>query len=111
MLYRSPPHPSPRRKRHTLRTQARELLAEVGLNHRLHNRKLLGRARARVLEAITERPGCTTTEQAAAARIAVASEYAAVLRQAGLICTVRHTAPCTSTPLGLALLNSRSRTS
>ncbi|MFJ8608056.1 helix-turn-helix domain-containing protein [Streptomyces sp. NPDC093675] len=75
-------------------------------------RKLLGRTRARVLEAIAERPGCTTTELAAAARIAVASasEHTAVLRQAGLVRTVRHrnTALHTSAPLGLALLNGRS---
>ncbi|KRV47747.1 hypothetical protein AQ490_05045 [Wenjunlia vitaminophila] len=70
---------------------------------------LLGRTRAAVLHAVAERPGCTTTELAATAGIALASasEHAAVLRQAGLIITQRHrnTALHSPTLTGMALLN------
>ncbi len=53
---------------------------------------LLGRTRAAVLCAIIERPGCSTSELATAARVSMstASEHATVLRTAGLITTVRH---------------------
>lgn len=53
---------------------------------------LLGRTRAAVLSSIAERPGCTTTELATAARISPssASEHATVLRAAGLVSTTRH---------------------
>lgn len=71
---------------------------------------LLGRTRAAVLHTIAEHPGCTTTELAASTRIAPASasEHATVLREAGLITTIRdrHTALHSPTPTGLALLNS-----
>ncbi|GAB2593557.1 winged helix-turn-helix domain-containing protein [Streptomyces capparidis] len=70
---------------------------------------LLGRTRATVLSTVAERPGCTTTELAAIAGIALASasEHAAVLRQAGLIITQRHrnTALHSPTVTGMALLN------
>ncbi|MER7667260.1 winged helix-turn-helix domain-containing protein [Kitasatospora sp. NPDC096128] len=69
---------------------------------------LLGRTRAAVLYAIGQRPGCTTGELAAALNIGPsgASQHATVLRQAGLITTLRHrnTALHTLTPTGLALL-------
>jgi DNA-binding transcriptional ArsR family regulator len=75
-------------------------------------RKLLGHTRAAVLETIAEHPGCTTTELAAATRIAKASasEHATVLREAGLIHTIRHrnTALHSPTQLGLALLTGHS---
>lgn len=74
-------------------------------------RKLLGHTRAAVLHTIAEHPGCTTTELATTTHIAVASasEHATVLREAGLIRTIRHrnTALHSPTPLGLALLNGR----
>jgi DNA-binding transcriptional ArsR family regulator len=70
---------------------------------------LLGTTRAAVLTTIAEHPGCSTKELAALAGIAPASasEHAAVLRQAGLINTVRHrnTAIHNPTELGIALLN------
>ncbi|GGO89143.1 winged helix-turn-helix domain-containing protein [Wenjunlia tyrosinilytica] len=70
---------------------------------------LLGRTRAAVLHAVADRPGCTTTELAASAGIALASasEHASVLRDAGLITTQRHrnTALHTPTHRGMALLD------
>ncbi|WP_327291263.1 winged helix-turn-helix domain-containing protein [Streptomyces sp. NBC_01198] len=73
--------------------------------------KLLGRTRAAVLGAIADHPGCTTRQLAVLAHVAEsgASEHAAVLREAGLISTLRHrnTAHHSPTPLGLALLNNR----
>jgi DNA-binding transcriptional ArsR family regulator len=70
---------------------------------------LLGRTRGTVLNAIAEHPGCSTKELAALTAItsASASEHATVLRQAGLISTLRHhnTALHSPTRLGLALLN------
>ncbi|MFD7020614.1 ArsR/SmtB family transcription factor [Streptomyces sp. NPDC059928] len=69
---------------------------------------LLGRTRAAVLHAITQRPGCTTGELADALGIgpSSASQHATVLREAGLITTLRHrnTALHTPTPAALALL-------
>jgi DNA-binding transcriptional ArsR family regulator len=70
---------------------------------------LLGNTRAAVLTTIAEHPGCSTKELAALAGIAAASasEHATILRQAGLINTVRHrnTAIHSPTKLGIALLN------
>jgi DNA-binding MarR family transcriptional regulator len=72
---------------------------------------LLGRTRAAVLTAIVEHPGCSTTELARLAKIspAGASEHATVLRQAGLVYTIRHrnTALHSATHLGTTLLNNR----
>ncbi|MGA5822100.1 ArsR/SmtB family transcription factor [Kitasatospora sp. NPDC094028] len=69
---------------------------------------LLGRTRAAVLHVIAQRPGCTTGEIATALAIGPsgASQHATVLREAGLITTLRHrnTALHTPTPAGLALL-------
>ncbi|MFG3223892.1 MarR family transcriptional regulator [Kitasatospora sp. NPDC048194] len=69
---------------------------------------LLGRTRAAVLHTIAQRPGCTTGELAGALRITAsgASQHATVLREAGLITTLRdrNTALHTATPTGLALL-------
>ncbi|AXK37103.1 ArsR family transcriptional regulator [Streptomyces armeniacus] len=73
---------------------------------REHLDQLLGRTRAGVLDALFE--DCTTTELARRAGLAVssASEHATVLRQAGLVSTVRirNSVRHTLTPLGLALL-------
>ncbi|MGH3375093.1 MAG: winged helix-turn-helix domain-containing protein [Actinoallomurus sp.] len=70
---------------------------------------LLGTTRSAVLTVIAEHPGSSTKELAALARIAPASasEHATVLRDAGLISTVRYrnTALHSVTNLGLALLN------
>jgi DNA-binding transcriptional ArsR family regulator len=70
---------------------------------------LLGNTRAVVLTTIAEHPGCSTKELAALAGIAPASasEHATVLRQAGLVNTVRHrnTVIHSPTDLGIALLN------
>ncbi|MFD8705165.1 DUF5937 family protein [Kitasatospora sp. NPDC059648] len=69
---------------------------------------LLGRTRAAVLHTIAQRPGCTTTEIADTLRIGPsgASQHATVLREAGLITTLRHrnTALHTPTAAALALL-------
>lgn len=74
---------------------------------------LLGHTRAAVLDALAEHPGCTTKELAALVGIspASASEHATVLREAGLIRTVRHrnTALHSPTGLGIALLNTPRR--
>ncbi|MFF5204638.1 winged helix-turn-helix domain-containing protein [Streptosporangium sp. NPDC000396] len=71
---------------------------------------LLGTTRAAVLNAIAEHPGCTTRELARLAGTTSpgASQHAAVLRQAGLVLTTRYrnTALHSTTPLGIALLNS-----
>lgn len=70
---------------------------------------LLGQTKAAVLATIAGHPGCSTTELAALARIsaASASEHTTVLRQAGLVRTVRHRNAALHTPtaLGTALLN------
>ncbi|MEU1203547.1 MarR family winged helix-turn-helix transcriptional regulator [Streptomyces sp. NPDC005813] len=70
---------------------------------------LLGRTRTVVLTTIAEHEGCSTKELAARAGIAPASasEHATVLREAGLICSLRHRNSVlhSLTPLGLALLN------
>ncbi|MER7186477.1 winged helix-turn-helix domain-containing protein [Streptomyces hyaluromycini] len=70
---------------------------------------LLGATRAAVLTAIAENPGCSTTELAAFAGLAPssASEHATVLREAGLISTIRHRNSVLHSPnqLGLSLLN------
>jgi DNA-binding transcriptional ArsR family regulator len=70
---------------------------------------LLGHTRAAVLNAIAEHPGCSTKELAAFTRLAPssASEHATVLREAGLITTIRHrnTALHSPSQLGLNLLN------
>ncbi|MFE1960260.1 winged helix-turn-helix domain-containing protein [Streptomyces sp. NPDC059479] len=74
---------------------------------------LLGHTRAAVLNALAEHPGCTTKELAALVGIspASASEHATVLREAGLIRTMRHrnTALHSPTGLGIALLNTPRR--
>ncbi|MGW1495173.1 ArsR/SmtB family transcription factor [Streptomyces sp. NPDC002402] len=68
--------------------------------------KLVGHTRSVVLQAI--RYGCTTSELArrAGVSLASASQHAAVLRQAGLVVTLRHGNAVlhTVTPLGAALL-------
>ncbi|MEV6850598.1 helix-turn-helix domain-containing protein [Actinoplanes sp. NPDC051411] len=73
--------------------------------------KLLGRTRAAVLTAIAEHPGCSTKQLAVLAHVAEsgASEHATVLREAGLIVTLRprNTAHHIPTALGLALLNNQ----
>ncbi|MEU0785722.1 helix-turn-helix domain-containing protein [Streptomyces sp. NPDC006173] len=70
---------------------------------------LLGRTRTAVLATIAEHQGCSTKELAARAGIAPASasEHATVLRQAGLIRSLRHrnSVQHSLTSLGLGLLN------
>lgn len=70
---------------------------------------LLGHTRAAVLTTIAERPGCSTKELASFTGLAPssASEHATVLREAGLITTVRYrnTALHSPSQLGLDLLN------
>jgi DNA-binding transcriptional ArsR family regulator len=70
---------------------------------------LLGHTRAAVLTAIAQNPGRSTTEIARITRTAPsnASQHATVLREAGLIHTLRYqnTALHTATTLGVALLN------
>ncbi|MGW3245513.1 winged helix-turn-helix domain-containing protein [Streptomyces sp. NPDC001070] len=70
---------------------------------------LLGRTRTTVLTTIAEHQGCSTKELAARAGIAPASasEHATVLREAGLIRSLRHRNSMlhSPTPLGLVLLN------
>ncbi|WP_432189481.1 MarR family transcriptional regulator [Streptomyces sp. Tue6028] len=70
---------------------------------------LLGRTRTTVLTTVAEHPGCSTKELAARAGIAPASasEHATVLREAGLIRSLRHRNSMlhSLTPLGLAFLN------
>ncbi|WP_214416135.1 winged helix-turn-helix domain-containing protein [Sphaerisporangium fuscum] len=69
---------------------------------------LLGNTRAAVLNVITEHPGCTTGELATLTGTTSpsASRHASVLREAGLVQTVRHrnTALHTATALGMALV-------
>lgn len=73
---------------------------------------LLGQTRSAVLHILAEHPGCSTKELATLAGVAPASasEHATVLRDAGLIQTVRHRnrALHTATSLGVALLNGTS---
>jgi DNA-binding transcriptional ArsR family regulator len=73
---------------------------------------LVGQTRSAVLSMIAEYPGCSTKELATLAGIAPASasEHATILRESGLINTLRHhnTALHSPTGLGLALLNGRS---
>lgn len=68
--------------------------------------RLVGHTRSAVLQAI--RHGCTTSELArrAGVSLASASQHAAVLREAGLVVTLRHGNAVlhTLTPLGAALL-------
>ncbi|AXU14925.1 ArsR/SmtB family transcription factor [Streptomyces clavuligerus] len=68
--------------------------------------RLVGHTRSAVLQAI--RYGCTTSELArrAGVSLASASQHAAVLREAGLVLTLRHgnSVLHTLTPLGAALL-------
>ncbi|WP_345036084.1 winged helix-turn-helix domain-containing protein [Streptomyces sannanensis] len=68
--------------------------------------RLLGHTRSAVLQAIST--GCTTSELArrAGVSLASASQHAAVLREAGLVVTLRHGNAVlhTVTPLGAALL-------
>ncbi|MFD9004162.1 MarR family transcriptional regulator [Streptomyces sp. NPDC059582] len=70
---------------------------------------LLGRTRTAVLTTIAEHQGCSTKELAARAGIAAASasEHATILREAGLVRSLRHrnSVRHSPTPLGLALLN------
>lgn len=72
---------------------------------------LLGRTRAVVLAAIAEHPGCSTKELAALTSLAPASasEHSTVLREAGLIRTVRYRNAVLHSPtnLGTALLSGR----
>jgi DNA-binding transcriptional ArsR family regulator len=76
-----------------------------------HVSMLLGRTRAAVLNAIAEHSGCSTKQLATLTALAPASasEHATVLREAGLISTLRYrnTALHSPTTLGLALLNAR----
>ncbi|WP_405727507.1 helix-turn-helix domain-containing protein [Streptomyces sp. NBC_01537] len=69
---------------------------------------LLGRTRAAVLHAIATHPGCNTAELAGVLGIGAsgASQHATVLRQAGLVTTLRHrnSAVHTPTSTGLSLL-------
>lgn len=69
---------------------------------------LLGRTRAAVLHAIATHPGCNTAELAGVLGIGPsgASQHATVLRQAGLVTTLRHrnSAVHTPTSTGLSLL-------
>jgi DNA-binding transcriptional ArsR family regulator len=70
---------------------------------------LLGNTRSAVLDTNAEHPGCSTKELARLAGVAPASasEHATVLREAGLVQTVRHRnlAIHSVTALGTALLN------
>ncbi|MGW3664703.1 winged helix-turn-helix domain-containing protein [Streptomyces sp. NPDC005141] len=70
---------------------------------------LLGRTRTAVLTTIAEHQGCSTKELAARAGIAPASasEHATILREAGLIRSLRHRNSMlhSLTSLGLVLLN------
>ncbi|WP_377267841.1 ArsR/SmtB family transcription factor [Peterkaempfera sp. SMS 1(5)a] len=74
---------------------------------------LLGRTRTMVLTTIADHQGCSTKELAAHAGVAPASasEHASVLREAGLIHSLRHRNSVlhSLTPLGLALLNTSER--
>lgn len=78
-------------------------------NVRSRTETLLGQTRATVLATVAEHPACSTKELAALTDIAPASasEHATVLREAGLICTVRHRNSVLHSPteLGIALLN------
>lgn len=69
---------------------------------------LLGRTRAAVLQAIATHPGCNTAELADVLGIGPsgASQHATVLREAGLVTTLRHrnSAVHTPTSAGLSLL-------
>ncbi|MFC8259752.1 ArsR/SmtB family transcription factor [Streptomyces sp. NPDC057291] len=71
---------------------------------------LLGRTRTLVLATIAKHQGCSTKELAARAGIAPpsASEHATILREAGLIHSLRQRNAVlhSLTSLGLALLNS-----
>lgn len=71
---------------------------------------LLGQTRSSVLNAVAEHAGCSTKELANLVGIApaTASEHATVLREAGLIQTVRHrnTVRHSPTGLGISLLGS-----
>ncbi|QIQ07130.1 winged helix-turn-helix transcriptional regulator [Streptomyces liangshanensis] len=73
---------------------------------RLSLGRLVGHTRSAVLEAIEH--GCTTSELArrTAVSLASASQHASVLREAGLVVTLRHGSSVlhTLTPLGAALL-------
>lgn len=75
--------------------------------------QLLGRTRAAVLSVVAERPGITTRELAGRTGVspASASEHATVLRQAGLITSVRrsNTVLHTLTDAGVSLLNAPNR--
>jgi hypothetical protein len=70
---------------------------------------LLGATRSTVLNVIAEHSGCSTKELAALAGIAPASasEHATILREAGLIRTIRHRNAALHSPtgMGIALLN------
>ncbi|MBH5338799.1 winged helix-turn-helix transcriptional regulator [Streptomyces pactum] len=72
---------------------------------------LLGRTRARALDAIGQVP-CTTSQLAQRLNVSLASasEHATVLRRAGLITTIRHGSAVhhSVTPLGTGLLNGMS---
>ncbi|NUR27321.1 MAG: winged helix-turn-helix transcriptional regulator [Catenulispora sp.] len=76
-----------------------------------HVSMLLGRTRAAVLNTVAEHPGCTTKQLATLTGLAPASasEHATILREAGLISTLRYrnSALHSPTTLGLALLNAR----
>jgi DNA-binding transcriptional ArsR family regulator len=66
---------------------------------------LLGHTRSCVLHVIAEHPGCSTKELADLAGIAPASasEHATVLREAGLIQTVRHRNTARHSPIDLGI--------
>jgi DNA-binding transcriptional ArsR family regulator len=84
-------------------------LAEVSADERVALGALIGHSRAGVLEVLAE--GCTTGElsRRMGLSLAGASKHATVLRQAGLVTTLRHrnTAFHVATPLGQALLRGR----
>ncbi|WP_067543171.1 ArsR/SmtB family transcription factor [Nocardia crassostreae] len=67
---------------------------------------LLGRTRAAVLEAIADGGSTTLLAQRLGVSPATASEHAAVLREAGLVASirVRNSVHHNLTPLGVALL-------
>ncbi|MGW2939326.1 MarR family transcriptional regulator [Streptomyces sp. NPDC055722] len=85
------------------------LASVTGHGHSSGVSALLGRTRTVVLTTIAEHQGCSTKELAARAGIAAASasEHATVLREAGLIRSLRHRNSVihSLTPLGQALLN------
>ncbi|MER5602967.1 winged helix-turn-helix domain-containing protein [Streptomyces sp. NPDC002265] len=91
-------------------SQLTALAPEAGRTRTSGVSMLLGRTRTAVLTTIAEHQGCSTKELAAHAGIAPASasEHATILREAGLIRSLRHRNSVlhSLTSLGLMLLNS-----